>query len=91
MLGSIERMAEKSAAINPLIAEVAIASRKHLTEEQKNAVRHLTAAPDASTPAGRAAASLGSLADGEDHLAALIVGAGVPVAADAEGVIQQAG
>ena len=29
--------------------------------------------------------------DGEDHLAVLVVGAGVLVAADAEGVIQQAG
>jgi ATP-dependent exoDNAse (exonuclease V) alpha subunit len=44
MLGSVERMAQKSAAIDPSIAEVAIASRKHLAEEQKNAVRHLTAA-----------------------------------------------
>ena len=48
MLGSVERMAKKSAAIDPMIAEVAIASRKQLAEEQKNAVRHLTAAADAS-------------------------------------------
>src|SRR5512143_2687447 len=44
MLGSVERMAQKSAAIDPMIAEVAIASRNHLTEEQKQAVRHLTSA-----------------------------------------------
>lgn len=48
MLGSVERMARKSAAIDPMIAEVAIASKKQLAEEQKNAVRHLTAAPEAS-------------------------------------------
>src|SRR5208283_1004746 len=41
--------------------------------------------------AGGAPAVLGLLVDSEDHLAALIVGAGVPVAADAESVIQQAG
>src|SRR5208337_1792443 len=41
--------------------------------------------------AGGAPAVLGLLVDSENHLAALIVGAGVPVAADAESVIQQAG
>jgi Ti-type conjugative transfer relaxase TraA len=44
MLGSTLRMAQKSAAIDPMIAEVAIASKKQLAEEQKNAVRHLTSA-----------------------------------------------
>ena len=41
--------------------------------------------------AGGATAGLGLLVDGEDRLAVLVVGAGVLVAADAEGVIQQAG
>jgi ATP-dependent exoDNAse (exonuclease V) alpha subunit len=44
MLGSVERMAQKSAAIDPRIAEVAITSQKQLAEEQKQAVRHLTSA-----------------------------------------------
>ena len=51
----------------------------------------MPARPDVRRPTGRAAAGLRLLMDGEDHLAALRVGAGVSVAADAEGVIQQAG
>src|SRR5512135_2829465 len=50
-----------------------------------------TARLDPGRPAGGAAAGLGLLVDGEDHLAVLVVGAGVLIAADAEGVIQQAG
>jgi hypothetical protein len=46
---------------------------------------------DVSRATGRTAAGLGFLVDGEDGLAALIVGAPVVVAADAECVIQQAG
>ena len=51
----------------------------------------VAAGDDLAGAAGRAAAVVGVLVDGEDHLAALIVGADVLVAADAEGVIQQAG
>src|SRR5512135_141020 len=50
-----------------------------------------TARLDLGRAAGRAAAGLRLLVDGEDRLAVLVVGAGVLVAADAEGVIQQAG
>src|SRR5262249_26760451 len=46
---------------------------------------------DLLRPAGGAAAGLGLLVDGEDRFAVLVVGAGVVVAANAEGVIQQAG
>src|SRR5512135_1592641 len=50
-----------------------------------------TARLDLGRAAGRAAAGLRLLVDGEDRLAVLVVGAGVLVAADAEGVVQQAG
>jgi hypothetical protein len=50
-----------------------------------------TARLDLRRPTGGAAASLGILVDGEDHLAVLVVGAGILVAANAEDVIQQAG
>ena len=41
--------------------------------------------------AGRAAVVGGFLGDGEDHLAASMIGPDVVLAADAEGVLQQAG
>ncbi len=51
----------------------------------------VTAGGDVAGTAGRAATVVGILGDGEDHLAALVVGADIVVAADAECVIQQAG
>src|SRR4029077_14405301 len=55
------------------------------------AARDLAAVDDPSRAARRAATGLGLLADGEDHGPALVSGAGVVVAADTEGVVQQAG
>ena len=51
----------------------------------------VAAGDDVTGAAGRAAAVLGILGDGEDHLAVLVFGADVVIAADAEGMIQQAG
>ena len=44
---------------------------------------------DLARTASRTTVGLGLLVDGEDHLAILIIGAGVLVAADAEGMIQK--
>ena len=55
-------------------------------------VAHRVAAvSDVAGAAGRAATVLGVLPDGEDRRAVAVVGADVLVAANAEGVIQQAG
>ena len=51
----------------------------------------VAAGDDLAGAAGRAATVVGVLLDGEDHRAALVVGADVVVAADAEGMVQQAG
>jgi hypothetical protein len=51
----------------------------------------VAAGDDVAGAAGRAAAVLGILSDGEDHLAVPVFGADVVIAADAEGMIQQAG
>ena len=51
----------------------------------------VAARDDPGRAAGGAAAGLGLLVDREDRLAVLVVGASVLVAADAEGVVQQAG
>ena len=51
----------------------------------------VTAGGDLARAAGRTATIVGLLPDGEDRLAAVVVGADVLVAADAEGVIQLAG
>jgi hypothetical protein len=55
------------------------------------AARDLAAVDDPRRAARRATTRLAPLADGEDHGAALVSGAGVLVAADAEGVVQEAG
>ena len=55
------------------------------------AARDLAAVDDPRRAAGRAATGLGALTNGEDHGPALVSGAGVLVAADAEGVVQEAG
>src|SRR5262249_30904239 len=49
------------------------------------------AGDDVAAAAGGAAAVGGILSDGEVHLAALVVGADVVIATDAEGMVQQAG
>ena len=55
------------------------------------ATHDLTARVHSLRAAGGAAATRGVLVDGEEGLSELVVGADVLVAADAEGVIQQAG
>jgi hypothetical protein len=49
----------------------------------------VTAEDDLAGAAGRAAAVVWLLLDGEDHLAVLKVGADVVIASDAEGMVQQ--
>src|SRR5262249_53826077 len=59
--------------------------------QRAEAALGVAAGGDVAGAAGRAAAVAGVLDDGEDHLAIGIFGADVVVAADAEGMVQEAG
>ena len=57
----------------------------------QEAALRVTAGDDRARAAGRAATVVGVLSEGEDRLAAVVVGADRLVAPDAEGLVQQAG